>query len=93
MDTQVPDQSDNGEVEIEQTEASYLERYEECPSCALDDHRWVYECKKCEYVGCYDEVYENGCYMGSPDERMCPECNSTKRKRIGKIGRGSVEEF
>lgn len=85
----------NGDEEriIEQTVASRLTIYEECPNCFLDEHRWVYQCLECAFVGCYDEVYENGCYLGSPDERLCPECNGGRRKRIGKIGKGSVEEM
>jgi hypothetical protein len=83
----------NEEMQIEQTEAEVLEEHEECPSCFEGEHRWIYECGECSFIGCYDEVYENGCYMGSPDERQCPECNSTKRMRIGKVGKGSVEEY
>jgi hypothetical protein len=65
--------------------------FEECPNCALDENRWVYECSTCEFIGCYDTVHDNGCYMGDADERACPECGGTERVRFGKIGVGSID--
>ena len=94
-DTSAPKHSSDEaeEFEIDQTEADILQEHEECPSCFEGDHRWIYECLTCAFIGCYDEVYDNGCYLGSPDERLCPECNGNRRMRIGKVGKGSVEEY
>jgi hypothetical protein len=65
--------------------------FEECPNCALDENRWIYECSNCGFIGCYDGVQDNGCYNGDFDERACPECENLERVRFGKIGVGSED--
>ncbi|MFT3845770.1 MAG: hypothetical protein QM725_12010 [Lacibacter sp.] len=69
-----------------------LKHYEECPNCSEGDNRWIYECSDCGFTGCYDEVYENGCYQGDEEVEQCPECGSYERVKIGKVGRGTSEE-
>jgi hypothetical protein len=69
-----------------------LTQYDECPNCGLTENRWVYQCSNCDFIGCYDEVFENGCYIGDDVEENCPKCGSSQRTLIGKAGAGSSEE-
>jgi len=84
VDTSIKAEDDIGEDE--------LKEYEECPNCSEGDNRWVYQCEDCEFVGCYDEVYENGCYHGDEEVEHCPNCGSPDRTLIGKVGAGTIEE-
>ena len=60
---------ENPEAVLIQSDRNPKQVFEECPNCALDENRWVYECGDCEFVGCYDPVHDNGCYNGDFDER------------------------
>jgi hypothetical protein len=84
-------QEENNDDQFTQTEQNPKQIFEECPECALDENRWVYKCTQCGFIGCYDGVYEDGCYRGDKDERACPKCEGTDRVRFGKIGMGSVD--
>jgi hypothetical protein len=69
-----------------------LKIYHECPNCGEGDNRWIYQCNKCEFVGCYDEVYENGCYQGDEEVEQCPKCGGKERTMTGQVGAGTSEE-
>lgn len=82
---------DEREGEFITIEKRFPKDYEECPNCFEGDNRWIYKCDSCGFIGCYDGVYDYGCYAGDPDERACPECESKVRIRIGRVGIGSED--
>ena len=69
-----------------------MKQYDECPNCAEDGDRWVYLCEDCGFEGCYDEVNEDGCFVGDYVTENCPKCESANRTRIGAVGAGTSEE-
>jgi predicted nucleic acid binding AN1-type Zn finger protein len=81
------------ETIIEESKAKILTDYVECPTCYEGESRWIYSCDECGFTGCYDGVYENGCYEGNEDVRMCPKCDGKKRTKVGRVEAGSVEEL
>lgn len=66
---------------------------EECPNCGEGDDRWIYECDECGFVGCYNEIGEEGCFQGDNVIEACPECGAEERTKIGLVGAGSTEEY
>ena len=63
-----------------------MKQYTLCPRCDERGDRNIYQCQRCDFVGCWDK-HGGGCW---PRQEHCPKCDDYGHWRmIGYIGRGS----
>ena len=79
--------------EEEDDEEDKLRNFDNCPTCSLAGDRFIYQCNKCNYTGCFDEYNGGGCFENINQMVACAKCGSKNYRIVGKIGKGWGEIF